>query len=412
VSPDKFLYYSFILIPCFYIIYFAIYKPFIYIVIFLVYKALVESTLDLFSFESGIDLAGLRIYPDDFFLMAALIGIFVISDKGTYQSTDAVRSFRRLIHSQVLLVTVALFVWIFTYGIQTGVNAWRWALMPIFFMLYIIRKFNQLSMDHLQTFLVLPGVLLACVTVFRFLTNGVGSFDAVDLITGETQRATTSSGAFTIWISILGIYYFSTRLGIIQIISLIALFLVILLLQHRSVWTSVIAGISVIVVYQAQFENFSRITKYLFFTLISSLLVLIVRNDSVLIGASSSTGTFDWRVKRWKSSMTTSRSLIEWILGSVAGPTPVTNRNDYKIFAHNAYIHQIEYFGVLGLLLIFAIFIVLWSIHKSNSKIGVAIRSMVFSSLFYGVSYGITVTTFSVLTLMAIYSDQEAKPVQ
>ena len=66
-----------------------------------------------------------------------------------------------------------LIVWIFTYGIQTGVNAWRWALMPIFFMVYIFRKFNQLSMDHLQKFLVLPGILLACVTVFRFLTIGV-----------------------------------------------------------------------------------------------------------------------------------------------------------------------------------------------------------------------------------------------
>ena len=408
MTAQQLLNYSSILIPLLGIFYMAIYRPCNFMLTFLVYMALSESTLNLIPFQSGIDFAGVNFYIGDFFLLASIAGILITSTNECKEFNGHGTLFLRLTYFQASLVVLACISWISTYGIQAGLNAWRWALTPIFFTVYILRKVRKISKNEIYTLLSLPGIFLACITLFRFLTKGIGSYGVVDLITGETQRATTAAGAFAIWMSIIGIYYFAPKRGLLQILILFSLFLIVLLLQHRSVWTSVLAGIFVMILHQPKTDKISRTAKYLFFTLTALCVVIIAHNNSVLTEAASSTGTFDWRVRRWKSSMATSRSIVEWVFGSVLGPTPVTNLKNYKIFAHSTYVNQIEFFGYLGLLLLFLIFFVLWRIQSKYTSLGVALRALILSGVLYGLSYGITVMTFCGFALLCANNEKES----
>ena len=134
----------------------------------------------------------------------------------------------------------------------------------------------------------------------------------------------------------------------------------IVLAQHRSVWVAAaVAGVLVLGAFVRGSRQ--RLVAGTLAVIVGLAVVLgvgaVVRSQTDLAASASSTGTFDWRIENWTEKLTTPRSDLEWLVGSAAGPTPLSDPESnvvFKVSSHSMYVETIATLGVLGLGLLLA----------------------------------------------------------
>lgn len=135
---------------------------------------------------------------------------------------------------------------------------------------------------------------------------------------------------------------------------------------------------------------------------------ILTRNVSNLSSAASNTGTFQWRLERWKQSFAISRSTVEWLFGAPFGPTSVNRGGGLlQSFAHGAFMNAAENIGYLGcFLLILLLVSPLFGKVEIQSAASKAHVTLIFVSIVYGLTYGIARPRFALLGIFVAYNAQ------
>jgi hypothetical protein len=126
--------------------------------------------------------------------------------------------------------------------------------------------------------------------------------------------------------------------------------------QQRTIWLAALASLALWLLVTAMRSGrriLSRIS-WSFVGLVYSgfALMLIVASSWQLQESLSNQRTYQWRVSRWQSSFSTTRSQLEWLVGGAFGPTPASVNAQFRgLYAHSLYVWSIETVGLAGLAL-------------------------------------------------------------
>ncbi|MFJ7337135.1 hypothetical protein ACIQUU_28285 [Streptomyces sp. NPDC101116] len=179
--------------------------------------------------------------------------------------------------------------------------------------------------------------------------------------------------------------------------ALLCLVLVVLL-QHRTVWAIVVvmAVVGWALVPARAGQRLTLAAAALFSACVVTLMFaagMFGRVGSVLAGSFLETqdenSTFAWRVLGWQELLKGPKTLVEWLLGSPFG----TGYDRWvggvviSVSPHDFYLHVLLRLGVVGLLTLLALYLVLW---RRLGRVGdgtTALRLVVVSHLVLFVSY-------------------------
>ena len=366
-------------------------KPFHYIMIISIYIAVVNSNLIYLDIRNGAQFFGFNVYTEDLFTFSTVCVSILMPLFAKKNREDSLAAISLPLKFLLLSLFLGVLSWVNEYGLKTGVNSWREPLFTLSIFYYCLKVPFLWERVHLKNLMIYPGGLLALITLIKFFTSGIGTSQGVDSNTGESLgRATTSLGAFMILIAFIG-SYFLVRKSWLRTIFLIVCGFEILLLQHRTIWLVSLAGVVFfIALHNYEAAKQSRLAKFLtlmyllFFTLIYSSF------NQKLESAATDSNTWNWRTQRWAESLSTPRSIQQWIFGSTFGPTPVTTYGTRSEFSHNAYVNMVEYFGIMGLLLLLWILVLSYFAFGSNQTTKMA-RLVMLCAAIYGITYNVPI---------------------
>ncbi len=350
-----------------------------------------------FNFEPRFQFGSFSVYPFDVFTLAAIISK-KSRDEKRLQPLNS-REFARikfLISALLLGVTLGIITWTLIGGIEFGVNSWRQFLLTLALMYYFLNKNYSWTVEHLKVILILPGALLAVATAIRFVFVGVGSSSEINTLTGmrEIDRATSAEGALLVLLAGIGSFYLLKDRVFLRRIIIITSGVEVILLQHRTVWISSLAFIMGILFSKSSEKKrtFLKLGYLLLIVIFGFLIWFISRNINALAESSQNTGTFNWRTKRWKDSLSITRSFMEWIFGAVFGPNSVTQ--SFQLTSHSEFITKIEYLGIIGLVITFLLFMILLRYRGGEKSLNNLQKIMVGSAFLYSFTYSTPISFF------------------
>jgi hypothetical protein len=390
---------------------FAVKRPIYFLLFILVFLALASSTAPWFNFLNGtVYKFGFHIYMVDVLSFIALLATMFDYAALEKKIEFANISYFKLISKVMLALTlIGIFFWKSNYGLASAVNSWREPLYDSVFLFYGLNKYAAWTKKGLQFLLIAPGVILGIITIIRISMVGIGYSAGVDPNTGQdTGRATNAVGSFIILFAVFGAYFLMEKVKILKMCLISIGLLLILVLQHRTVWISAIVGsVAIIISNEKNTNRMNRTAKIMIFGTLSGLLYMAVNVVAPLHDSATNTNTYGWRTSRWIESMSTNRSLTQWIFGSIFGPSPVTQIGLHGQLSHSAYVNEIEYFGFFGLSIL--LFFFLLGIKKfrrvrDNSLLG---KTILLAGISYGYSYTIAMSFFCVVpVLLSLYDKQ------
>ena len=366
-------------------------KPFHYVMVISIYIAVVNSNLIYLDIRNGTQLFGFNVYTEDLFTFSTVCVSLFMPKFAKKNRKDSLAAISLPLKFLLLSLFLGILTWVNEYGLKTGVNSWREPLFTLSIFYYCLKVPFLWERVHLRNLMIYPGGLLAFMTLIRFSISGIGSSQGVDSNTGESLgRATTSLGAFIILIALIG-SYFLVRKSWLRTIFLIVCGLEILLLQHRTLWLVSLAAVFFFIsLHNYEAAKQSRLAKFLglmyllFFTFIYSSF------NQKLESSATDSNTWHWRTQRWAESLSTPRSIQQWIFGSTFGPTPVTAYGTRSEFSHSAYVNMVEYFGIVGLLLLLWILVLSYFAFGSNKTTKLA-RLVMLCAVIYGITYNVPI---------------------
>ncbi|MBA4860955.1 O-antigen ligase family protein [Streptomyces sp. PSKA54] len=185
----------------------------------------------------------------------------------------------------------------------------------------------------------------------------------------------------------------------IRLTLALLLLVVVILLQHRTVW---VATVAVAVMYWAlrPSQAGARIT-----VAVAGALVCCLTAVCFALGAFGSVGstlavsfaeaqhtrsTFTWRVLGWHELLSAPRYWTEWLLGSPfsSGYARVVAGGLTTVSPHNYYVHIALRLGLVGLVLLLAVYTLAWR-RLPHGRNGLALRLMIISQLLFCVTYSV-----------------------
>jgi len=309
-----------------------------------------ESTRD-FAPSIGMIFGGISVYPEDLFMVlcasAALVRIRQWRLRGITLMAVLVFS---------VLVGLGVISWIWTFGLQRGVNSWRSEMLMVALLLYATTRPRDWSWNDIHVLIVWPAIVAALAGLVSILLFGLGSSSSSVLVGGvlEYSRPVGASSSLLmlvgLWVTLLSVGKWTATRVVVGLL----LASMILLTQVRSVWVAAICGV---VVWWLVPRIRARGTSTGLGGLSRTVIVFLVATATALVGvfvnvlgqSASNDGTWLWRVARWADSMSIPRSWIEWVAGSALGPTPASTPGLFPTFAHSFYVDDIEKTGFIGL---------------------------------------------------------------
>jgi hypothetical protein len=358
----------------------------VFLALFMLLTAL-ENTRD---FASSFDLAlgAISIHPEDVVTVLCItVGLARI---GRWRLQWITRT-AALVYT--LLIGLGAISWIWTFGLQHGTNSWRQEMLTVAVLLYATTRPRVWSWNDLQIIIVWPAIVVAIASGVGILKSGLGSSSSTIVVRGvlETGRPAFAPGSLLmlagVWVTALSIgKWTATRVLVILLLGGM-----VLLTQNRSVWVSAILGVVVWWLVprfspRGRSSGLGRVSRTIlvFFTAIATAFVGV---SVAALGQSARNGdTWMWRVARWASSMSISRSWLEWLTGSAFGPTPASTPGRFPTFAHSFYVDTIEKTGFIGLA---AVLCLLFAVGKAHVPPSVGPLGLILcvSLLGYGTTY-------------------------
>lgn len=288
------------------------------------------------------------------------------------------------------MIGVGLVSWMLILGLEPAVNFWRSWTFPVAAALYAAANPSLREPRGLRPF-VWAGVLASLTQVMGIARKGFGSnMDAV-IVNGEVVRARplTAAVALLLLIAMIVVLLEGPKLNLSKLLLASWLAVSVVLAQHRSVWVAAaVAGFLVVraLVSTSRQRLVAGTLAGLGAAAVGLTVAAVVRSQQQLSVSASSTSTLEWRVDNWTEKLTTGRSTIQWVTGSVFGPTPLSDPQAnvrFTMSSHSIYVETIATLGVLGLLLL--VLVVIGSIRGSNMHMPA--RVIMLSLLAYGLFY-------------------------
>lgn len=315
-----------------------------------------------------------------------------------------IRPARSGIMGMAAMIGLGLVSWLLILGLQPAVNFWRAWTFAVAAALYASSTPRLREPGGLRPF-VWAAVLASITQVIGIAREGFGSnMDAV-VVNGESvnARSVTAAVALIMLLGMIALLLDGRKLDLPKMLLASWLAVSVVIAQHRSVWiAAAVAGVLLVgaLVSNSRQRLVAGTLVGLGAAAVGVSVAAVIRSQQQLSASSSSTDTFEWRVDNWMEKLTTERATIHWLIGSVFGPTPLSDPQGDVLFAvsaHSQYVETIATLGVLGLLLL--VLIVVGSIRGSGAN--TATRVIILSLLAFGVFYqwpGVTWIVIGVAT--------------
>ena len=234
--------------------------------------------------------------------------------------------------------------------------------------------------DGLRPF-VWAALLGSFTQVLGIALRGFGSNNDSVIVNGEVlgARPVTAAVALIMLMGMIVLLLDGRRVGAVKVLATAWLGASIIASQHRSVWVaSAVAG--VLIVFAIARTSRQRLVVGTLATIGAAMVatpwpLLFVHRSSCPLrppqrGPSSGGSTTGQRNSR------TERSALQWLVGSVFGPTPLSDPDAdvlFRVSSHSMYVETIATLGLLGLGLL--TLIIAGGISTSRSGSAIRVRS-------------------------------------
>lgn len=288
------------------------------------------------------------------------------------------------------MIGLGLVAWTLQLGLQPAVNFWRPWTFAMAAALYAASAPRLSAPDGLRPF-VWAGMLASATQIIGIALHGFGSNMDDVIINGVavSARPITASAALMMLVGLIVLLVDGQPLSARKSVLAAWLGTSIVVSEHRSVWVAAaVAGVLVLgaLVRGSRQRLVAGTVAVIAGVAVATGVGAVVQSQQDLDVSAHSTGTFDWRVANWEEKLTTPRSALQWMVGSIASPTPLNDPATgvvYRVSSHSMYVEAITCLGVLGLgLLLLVIVGAIWS-----SLPGGATRIVVASAVAFGVFY-------------------------
>ena len=336
-------------------------KPRIFLLTILTYNSLVSSIyLDpAFSkIPNGVDLPiiSAHVYVNDFFAGIAILSI--IFYKNPLKSVSRIEPLKFSLDLIWSMLCLGIIVCSFQAGYQTSINFWR-----VYFTAFALIRYLRLHKEFWEIRFVANAIVfsslpLTFLVILLFVLNGIGQIDSGAGQHAEVQRASNSGGAFLICISFFAILFFWNNKHFFSYLIAPIQFLVLLFLQQRTVLACLIVGLIFLnTVNFRRSKTLFRLGVLLLFSTFFLFLRITFNNGLTLATNATNIYTLEFRQTLWFQRLTITRSIPEWLFGSVFGFTPATDPTIFRLTLHNFFLDFVEFCGLFGVALILVLFI-------------------------------------------------------
>ncbi|MBA2945198.1 O-antigen ligase family protein [Streptomyces himalayensis] len=186
----------------------------------------------------------------------------------------------------------------------------------------------------------------------------------------------------------------------VRIAMALLLLVFVILLQHRTVWAAA-AAVAVMYWGLRPSQAGKRIIVAVAGGLVSCLTAVCFA-----VGAFGSVGstlaatfaeaqqthsTFTWRMLGWQDLLSASRSWVEWLLGAPfsSGYARTVEGGLTTVSPHNYYVHIVLRLGLVGLVLLLAMYALAWRRLPRSSPASLGLRLLIVSQLVFCVGYSL-----------------------
>lgn len=313
------------------------------------------------------------------------------------------------------MIGLGLVSWILILGLQPAVNFWRAWTFAVAAALYAASAPRLSQPDGLRPF-VWAALLGSFTQVLGIALRGFGGYGDSVIVNGEVlgARPVTAAVALIMLMGMIVLLLDGRRVGAFKLLVTVWLGVSIIASQHRSVWVaSAVTG--VLIVFAIARTSRQRLVVGTLAAIGASTVAIavaaVVRAQEQLSVAASSTGTLEWRIDNWTEKLTTERSALQWLAGSVFGPTPLSDPDAdvlFQVSSHSMYVETIAKLGLLGLGLLTIVTAGAISTSRSGSAVRVAVITLLAHGLFYQWP-GVTWLVIGVAATGRATTDQNAR---
>lgn len=293
----------------------------------------------------GVSVGSVTFYPADLVAITYLVAVVERTIRGGRPATRVGKA------AAVFLgvITISLLRGIVVYDLTTAMVQFRPYLYFAAAVLYFAgHPFVARDWSRLARLWIVTGVGLTTVALGQSVLPLRGIFGAVVAGPGGTGRPLNATQAFIILMAVLLALH--QRYPIWMTTSLM---IAVVALQHRSVWVAAAAGLSVMAL-GSERRQLSRLGGVLTILLLALTIATPAVFESLtapLDRAAQSTGTWQWRVEGWNSSIEDQlRSPGDWLVGHPMG-TPWSREvagSIVSVSPHSMYVELLLRSGLVG----------------------------------------------------------------
>lgn len=348
--------------------------------------------VSLFGSFRGVSAGFILIYPQDIVWGSALIAVAL---RLLTRRERGARGPVPLMGLLLLLVGLMAGLGSLTYGVSEAGNEAR---VYVYFLsaalaLGLLPKKHR-AHQAVRIFIYL-GLGLSIVAGIGWIMHGLGgSTSEIRVVSPNSVfagairdgRPITAASALVIAQSWVFCLLVGRELGLNTLVRTLGIFgmpLVVVLLQHRTVWFALALGLVLVFAAASPIESLTKARHGLVLTLPWLIVVLgalaALQLDAIhLLQESASSafapgGTFEWRVQSWLALINQDSSPLNWIFGHPFGAgyartLAVGNLNgETDVNPHNFYVQTILRLGLVGLVLLVAtLTVIVGRIKRSN----------------------------------------------
>ena len=339
--------------------------------------------------------------------IAALGAVRLVRGWRTHSRVTAI-----MIIGLFVLLLVGLIRGYALFGLQESVNNVRVPFYALAALLYgSTVPFRWSRSDLWGALPTLVILVIACLV--RFAQDGLLIRPGVEGVSSVFElRPVTSAGALLLLVTALLLVTPVGRIGRAQLGVAAALVILLVLVQQRTVWICLVIGLGVLVVSRLVLEPGVRrrlgSIRIVGLAVLAGIAVLLVMLVPSLRASATDSQTFAWRQHQWKAAIDSIDNPIDWIIGRPRGSTRliwsyVYDGRDYylpssNLTTHSLYFDALYFVGIVGLVLILALFVLSMSpgvVHDWVSAAGMLALGVIL--LVYGVSYFLPAFAFGLV---------------
>lgn len=288
------------------------------------------------------------------------------------------------------------------FGFQAAFNESRPYVCFLAAALYVVTSDLGKGADR---FVAVTWTALACAyTLFclsRWSTTGITSSSGSMVVNGQVVSGRPVSAATALAIAqaaMLLIIMCRRRSG--PRVLAVGLLLVVLLLQHRTIWVVTVLAIVAYLVLGGRAVGRERLAvgvgvmfggtlAYLGYSALSLSTQMGRDLRSSYTSMDGAQSSFTWRVTGWRDLLSEPRAFLDTLLGYPFGTgfARLINGHTVDVTPHNWYIQTFLRIGIIGLLLLVGVYVRAFVALRSGSRADLFCRLVLLTQLVYSITY-------------------------